>query len=207
MTYTANSPILAPPLAGNSQAIGTLRAHANGGYSYDDVAAIVDRYFSIAIGVGVDPILAIAQMCHETGYMSSWWSQRPRRNPAGIGCDGAKDAHQGDGKPGAFNPASGHWEHGLSFATWADDAIPAQIGRLLAFALPVDTGTEAQRNQITKALAYRPFPVVARGSAPTLRQLGRFHNRSGIGWADPGRDYGAKIAAIANRILGLSVAE
>lgn len=45
------------------------------------------------------------------------------------------------------------------------------------------------------------LPDALRGSAPTLRQLGRAHNPTGQGWASPGTDYGAKIAAIARRIV------
>ena len=90
---------------------------------------------------------------------------------------------------------------GVSFATWQDDAIPAHIGRLLAYALPTGEGDAAQRHLMALALTYRALPDRVRGSAPTLKPLGRVHNPSGLGWASPGTQYGARIAIIANRIL------
>jgi len=62
-------------------------------------------------------------------------------------------------------------------------------------------GDAAQQELIARALAYRPLPDQLRGSAPTLKQLGKAHNPAGGGWASPGTDYGAKVAAIARQIV------
>ncbi len=87
------------------------------------------------------------------------------------------------------------WREGLAFPTWADDAIPAHVGRLLAYAIPDDQANESQRALIHKALSYRPLPTAYRGAAPTLAGLaGR--------WAVPGTEYPARLAAIANTIIG-----
>jgi hypothetical protein len=154
----------------------------HGEYTDEDIAiGIIPAYFTICQDVGVDPVLAIAQMILETGNLTSFWSARPRRNPAGIGVTG---------EPGA----------GVSFPSWANDAIPAHVGRLLAYALPVEQGTPTQQALIAKAVLYRPFPRELRGTASMLRQLGAAHNPTGRGWATPGTDYGARIAEIANRI-------
>jgi hypothetical protein len=120
-------------------------------------------------------------MLHETGNLTSWWSQRPRRNPVGIGVTGA---------PGV----------GLSFPSWQNDAIPAHVGRLLAYALTDARATPQQAGLIATALHWRPLPARTRGSAPTLKPLGRVHNPSGEGWASPGDQYGAKIAEIARAV-------
>jgi hypothetical protein len=125
--------------------------------------------------------LVIAQMIHETGNLTSPWSQRPNRNPAGIGVTGV---------PGA----------GVKFASWTNDAIPAHVGRVLAYALPEGRGTADQLTLIAKALSYRALPTRMRGSAPTLKQLGAAHNPHKEGWAYPGTEYGERIAAIAERI-------
>src|SRR4051812_33849077 len=58
------------------------------GYSADEVGAIVDRYFSEAAAVGLDPLLATAQMILETGYLTSPYAQPGISNFAGIGVTG-----------------------------------------------------------------------------------------------------------------------
>lgn len=181
MTYTAASRIIGTPrvspfVVGRMLASVMLRQETPR-YTRDDVQiSIVPAYFALCRAVEVDPLVALAQMCHETGWLSSAWCARPRRNPAGIGVNG---------QPGA----------GVSFATWADDAIPAHIGRLLAYALPAGLGSTRQQALIIKALGYRPFPHDRRGVAPTLGDLnGR--------WAVPGTDYADKLAQIANQFAG-----
>ena len=82
-----------------------------------------------------------------------------------------------------------------------NDAIPAHVGRLLAYALPAGAESQAQRALIERALRYRALPAAMRGSAPILRQLGKAHNPTGQGWASPGDLYGQRIAEVAGRIL------
>lgn len=170
---TADALLLHAPRATEAQCVAALTRRPTGGYPRSDVAHIVACYY--ATGGGVDPLLAIAQMAHETGFLSSWWAQRPRRNPAGIGVTGVAGA-------------------GLRFASW-ELAVAAHIGRLLAYALPDGAGNAAQKALITRALALRPMPLAFRGVASRLRGLnGR--------WAVPGTDYADKIAAIASAIRG-----
>lgn len=181
---TAESPILAPPRATARQAARYMLAHHHGQYSADDISDIIlDTYWEVCAAVGVDPVVAVAQMIHETGNLTSAASQRPRRNPAGIGVtrDGVE---------------------GLHFPSWKNDSIPAHIGRLLAYALTDEQATTAQRAIIATALGWRTLPAQARGSAQTLKQLGRAFNPSGFGWADPGLRYGERIAEYANAIVG-----
>jgi hypothetical protein len=162
----------------------------------------VRAYFAQCLPLGLDPVLAVAQMLHETGNLTSFWAARPQRNPAGIGVNGEKQAAEPADRAGwAYNTQRRQWERGVSFTSWVNDATPAHLGRLLAYALPVDVETRAQAAAIQRALTYRPLPPMMRGSAPTLKQLGRAHNPTGQGWASPGTDYGARIAAVANRII------
>ena len=182
------------------QALKWFSARADDSYLEPDhrsLKTIISAYQEIGELVGLDWFLALAQMGHETGNLRSFWSLRPRRNPAGIGCDGNPKAFEGDGKPGTFNPERQQWEHGISFETWANDSVPAHIGRLLAYALPIGMENPAQLKIILQALSYRAFPDKARGSAQTFVQLGKVHNKSGFGWASPGDKYGERIAAIA----------
>jgi len=144
--------------------------------------------------------MLLAQMIHETGCLTSWWSQRPRRNPAGIGVTGATREGAPDAPPGpgwTWDDRSSFWREGWSFPTWADHAIPAHLGRLLAYALTDAQASDAQRRLIDYALQYRSLPAGYRGCAPTITGLnGR--------WAVPGTTYGQRIIAVLWSMLGLA---
>lgn len=200
--YTPDSPIVGPARATIEQCLAVLARRLPAGYTAYDQRVIVAGYHSQAAVVGLDATLAVAQMIHETGALTSFWSQRPQRNPAGIGVTG--DWRM----PGAAQPTpaaewrrnpqrSLRWERGLSFASWLEDAIPAHLGRLLAYARTDDQATAAQRALIVQALAVRPLPAELRGSAHTLAQLG-------TRWA-ASSDYGARIADVANAIRQATV--
>ncbi len=193
--FTADSPILAAARGAPGQCVRFLLARPHGEYTEQDIAGvIVPAYFAACAAAGVDPVVAIAQLVHETGCLTSWWSQRPRRNPAGIGVTG----RSGPQRParGAWAERDGVWYEGVSFATWKDDAVPAHIGRLLAYTLRDDQAAPPQRGLIARALGYRPLPASRRAVAATLRGLGGT-------WAVPGTTYGEALARIANGILAM----
>jgi hypothetical protein len=169
---TADSRLLAPSRAPAAQAESYLLARAHGGYSDADVRSLVADYYAAATAVGLDPLLVVAQMAEETAHLTSFWSQRPRRNLAGIGVTG---------KPG----------EGLSFPD-LKTAVDAHTGRLLAYALPVGAGNQDQNQLIKEALSFRPLPDQLRGAAPTLRGL------AGTWAHDP--HYADKLASVANDI-------
>lgn len=177
---TVDSPLLAAPSVTALRCSQAILAAPHGEYSaYDVGQAIIPTYFTICGPVGIDPLLAIAQMVHETGNLTSYWAARPRRNPAGIGVTG---------EPGK----------GISFASW-DDAIRAHVGRLLAYAITDAQASAAQRALINEALRVRPLPANYRGAARTLAGLtGR--------WATDAQ-YAAKLARRANAIRAVSVAK
>ena len=194
MPYSPKSVLLAPtPPDAAARAVRFIMARPHGEYTEVDIAGtIVPSYVAVCAGVGLDAVLLIAQMIHETGNLASWWAARPRRNPAGIGVTGRT---QGAQPPtGIWQQRNGWWVEGIAFASWKDDAIPAHIGRLLAYALPAGQGTPAQQQLIAQALAIRPLPAAFRGAATRLQGLnGR--------WAVPGTTYADKIASIANRLI------
>jgi N-acetylmuramoyl-L-alanine amidase len=171
---TVDSALLAVARAPAPQAVRFLLSRAHGEYTDGDVQTIVGHYYATAPTVGLDPLLVVAQLTEETEHLTSFWSQRPRRNPAGIGVTG---------KPGV----------GLSFPDWKT-AARAHTGRLLAYVLPKDTGNAAQVSLVKEALAFRSLPDNRRGVAPTLKGL------SGKWAADP--QYAVKLASVANQILG-----
>ena len=173
-------------------AVRWLMARPGQPYSAYDIAEIVGAYQRLGDAAGVDWFLALAQMCHETDHLRSWWAQRPRRNPAGIGVTGQRVPGTPDlapnNDPARWAYRDGMWYQGVSFARWDTDAIAAQLGRLLAYALNAPQN-EAQRQMIDWALYVRSLPAALRGAAPTIIGL----NGS---WAVPGTTYGQSIIAL-----------
>jgi len=169
-----SSTLMAAPRGTVAQVTAYLLARPHGTYAQADVQAIAAEYFSVAGPLGLDPLLAASQMIEETAHLSSFWSQPPRHNMAGIGVTG---------EPGA----------GVSFPT-AAEGVRAHIGRLLAYALKKGTETPGQSSLIAEALAFRWLPDDRRGVAPTLAGL------AGPGrWAaDP--QYATKVAWVANQV-------
>jgi hypothetical protein len=169
-----SSTLMAAPRGTVAQVTAYLLARPHGTYAQADVQAIAAEYFSVAGPLRLDPLLAASQMIEETAHLSSFWSQPPRHNMAGIGVTG---------EPGA----------GVSFPT-AAEGVRAHIGRLLAYALKKGTETPGQSSLIAEALAFRPLPDDHRGVATTLAGL------AGPGrWAaDP--QYATKVAWVANQV-------
>jgi hypothetical protein len=169
---TTGSTLLAAPRAPARAAREFLLARAHGGYTDGDVEVIVETYYATATAVGLDPLLVVAQMSEETGHLTSFWSQRPRRNFAGIGVTG---------QPG----------EGSTFPSLTA-AIRAHTGRLLAYALPAGTGNPDQAALVSEALQARPLSSEHRGTAPAIAGL------AGQWAMDP--EYATKVAAVANDI-------
>jgi hypothetical protein len=160
---------------------------------YDLTKWILPSYFEAGEYCGVDPCLAIAQMIHETGNLSSWWAERPRRNPAGIGVTGqsqVEQPHPEELKSWAYNPVMNRWYKGVSFSSW-QMAVIAHVGRLAAYATKPAERNEAQQNIVNVALRFRLLPAHLHGSAPTLVGL------NGT-WAYPGKTYAQAIAKIGS---------
>lgn len=185
--------LLTAPSGSQAQAVRWLTARSHL-YTHYDITQIVAAYARVGEEVGVDWFLALAQCAHETGSLTSWWCDRPRRNPAGLGVTGHSIEGSPDEPPGPhWAWRDGRWFQGISFAAWDPYAIRAHIGRLLAYALPAGTGMPAQQAMIDEALSLRPLPAHLRGSALTISDLnGR--------WAVPGTEYGQRILNLAERM-------
>jgi len=166
------------------------------------IEALVRLYEDACRECSIDPNVAIAQLCHETGYLTSWWFLR-NNNPAGIGVTGETSTTMPQSltrvitaATWAYDDEARVWRKGLTFLTW-EDAVVAHIGRLTAYALRKDERTPIQEEYVSLALRFRDLPVSAHGSAKTLAALGKAKNPSGYGWASPGERYGERIADIA----------
>lgn len=191
-----NSEICHNPRCTPAQALAYLKGR-NGWYTVNELKnIIIPAYFQFGSLSGVDPCIAISQMIHETGFLTSWWSNRPRRNPAGIGVTGQSSVtapSPEDDKNWAYNPQTQQWYKGLSFPTWDKDAVPSHVARLLGYAVPVQAQTDIQRKFIHQYTKDRPLPVAVMGVAPTLAGL------EGT-WAVPGKGYADKLSFHANNI-------
>ena len=174
VTVSPSSTLLARPRGSVDQVATYLLARPHGVYPDPEVKAIADEYFAVAGPLGLDPLIAASQMIEETAHLSSFWSQPPRHNMAGIGVTGEHGA-------------------GVSFPS-AQEGVRAHIGRLLAFALKAGAETPGQLSLIEEALSFRPLSSDHRGVAPTLGGLaGR--------WAAD-LQYADKIARLANQVIG-----
>jgi len=189
----ADPPICGPATCTPAQAIAYLMQSTHPSYTRARVEEIVAGYVEVCGRGGVDLCVAIAQMAHETGSLSSWWSAPPRHNPAGIGVTGRASAVQPT--RGAWERKGSVWWEGLAFQNW-EVATVAHVGRLLAYAVRPEAATPAQAELIEQALAVRPLPASYCGAAPTVGGLGGR-------WAVPGTNYGPKLAAIMERMRGL----
>lgn len=163
---TGGTSLLGPPSGTREKAIAFVRKTlpANSEYQ-NDIETILGYYWVYAPSVGLDPFMAAAQCIFETGGLTSGWSARPKRNPAGLGVQ---------------------QEGGLSFATW-DEAIQAHIGQLLAFALRDDEANDAQKAMMKRNPRFSKIKPEQRGSAKTLAG---FNNN----WTNDA-EYGNKLAA------------
>ncbi len=92
---TEDTSIISAPRATLEQCRRYMLSRAHTHYDEYDIGQIIlPRYFEVCQQVGVDPLVAIAQMIHETGNLCSFWSARPQRNPAGIGVTGLRSPYQ-----------------------------------------------------------------------------------------------------------------
>lgn len=201
--YTELSPLMAAPSASLETVALRFPIHAASAYSDLFIqTTILPAYWELAQAAGLDPLVAIAQLGHETEYLTAFWSQPPQHNPAGIGVTGKWQLAAPKPAAGwAYNTQRVRWEVGITFLDWTV-AIRAHVGRLVAYATQPVSRTPMQQLLVEEALAWRPLPLPIHGSATMLRQLGKAHNPSGQGWASPGTDYGAKLAGVANRLSG-----
>jgi hypothetical protein len=198
---TTQSAIIASPRCTIEQAATYIRNRSPQPIytTYDITVNILPWYWQYCVQTGVDPCIAVAQLIHETANLSSWWSDRPRRNPASIGVTGEKkssapppdESHQW-----AWHVTDKKWHKGISFAGWGVSA-KAHVGRLCAYATAPATRTAAQTTLVDAALAYRSLPANFHGVASTLAGLnGRWSTST---------SYADKVTQIANALVATQV--
>ena len=212
LAYTAESALILPP---NAEPLGTLQqaidwlTRRTTRYTPYDISTIVHSYAEIGRRARVDWFLALAQLAHETGNLTSALSARPTRNPAGIGITGASSPTPRNGY--VWDSDRNLYRAACSFAAWTPEglhdgsvsSVEAHLGRLLAWGQRPGERFGVQVELADKALRVRDLSLRLHGTAPVLRLLGAQHNPTGIGWADPGANYGGAIAKRANEMRGM----
>lgn len=184
--YSELSPLIAPPgLSRDHLAAAMVKRCAQSPYGGDRIAEFARNLYDYAVDAGADPVPVGAQVCHETANLTSPKSQPPQHNTAGIGATN-------DGAAGVFFPS-------------LEASAHAQIGRLIAYAVPPIQRTAAQAEAVAIGMLARPLPLKCHGSAPYLYLLGSEPNTvDGCGWAHPGPDYGRRVADVANALVRLA---
>lgn len=189
--YTAYSPLLSiPPIDGKKIGEHIAAKHKSPYYTPVDIKLIVSYYVKYGEKSGIDWLLALSQSIHETGWFTSWWSARPRRNPAGIGVTGQISAKK-PADPQNWFLYGGLWRRGYSYESW-DISVQHHIARLLCYALKDEEMTDVQR-EMSSILIDKSRLTRIRGCARQLIGL------NGV-WAVPGRTYAQTIALIANSL-------
>lgn len=199
--YTPSSPLLSGAAPdGPALTAAWLRLTAQSPHPAAARAAQADAYVAACAAVGLDPVIVLAQIVHETAALTSWWVEAPRHNPAGINVTGATAPKP---QPGyVFNPSTGRYHRGTTYPSLTA-AVEPHLARLLAYACtPADLAGGPHAAARRRLIATAPsFPRPCLGTAPALAALGQAHNPvASCGWAWPGEHYGAQLALWANRI-------
>jgi hypothetical protein len=154
---------------------------------------VVDAYYDVEgqwQGIRADVLLC--QMCIETGYLTSWWSQPPRRNMAGIGVTGEVSGSNPNSNAWAFKSEDGKWYKGYSFADWQAAAM-AHFGHMSAYCFSDEINNASQHDPRYSA-AKQFFKQKGIQPAKVLTDL------NGV-WAVPGPTYGQHIEEVFNAAL------
>lgn len=161
-------------------------------YTLNDYRTILMNYDIAANAGNINPYIAVAQMVKETDWCRSWWSQRPRRNSAGIGVTGETSKEEKPKDTWAFDNRENIWKKGYSFTSWEVSA-QAHIGHLLAYANKDTALDESQHYLVAVDPRARFIPAATRGTVKLLKDLdGK--------WASPGIGYGKSISVVANAL-------
>lgn len=197
MTYTAASPLDAPPQATQEQALAFLTRR---GLDEATAATIVSAYWIYAPLARLDPVLALAQGVHEASNVetgkpfSSWWALR--HNVAGVGVTGESRPHTGDGAPDWQVKEDGLDYRGYAFPTW-DAGILAHVVHLAAYRYASGSEPATILPYFTTRYDPRLLAVRSAGFRGVAKTLGDLNGR----WAVPGVTYGQDIASVANLIV------
>lgn len=115
-------------------------------YPEYEIAKILSYYDKYCQITNLNPYIIVAQMIKETSWLTSWWSQVPRHNPANIGVTGNSTQNIPDDLNG-WTIDNNIWREGISFNDW-ETAVKAHIGYILAYTLADEHLTPEQKEII-----------------------------------------------------------
>ena len=164
-------------------------------------AGLVNRYYEQQETWGLRADLLLAQCFHETGVMTSWWSQKPRRNLCGLGVTG-QSLPPGQTPPAAeagqwvLDAASGTWYKGLVFATF-EAAVSAHYAHMWAY-----VGAFLNNPDLDARAAVADKYRFSGARAIAVARAWHITTPNGLAgrWAVPGVNYGASIEAMLNAV-------
>jgi hypothetical protein len=147
-----------------------------------EIIDIVYLYQYYARMADLNPYALLAQAMHETGWLTSWWSQPPRRNLAGLGVNGSITCT----RPSAlsrytYDPRISCWRRGYSYQTW-DDAVRSHVAWVLYYVVASPT---PQQQLLLDTI----------GKSHGIDRVQIVHDFNGL-WAVPGTTYGDALEAI-----------
>jgi hypothetical protein len=167
-------------------------------YNSADVRAIVNLYVTYATQAGLDWWLVLCQNMHETGRLSSWWSARPRRNPAGIGVNGRISTVKPAEAGWEYHEIDKVWKKGLTFISWRQ-AVQVHVGHLLCY---VYTDEEMSPEQLRMSAVSPNKPFIPSSYRGSTKQISGLTQRWAYSKVLPPveRQYHNRICAMANTI-------
>lgn len=154
---------------------------------------VVDLYYELESTWGIKADLLLAQNFHETDFLRSWWSQAPRRNPAGVGVTGHSQTTDPNSNAFAFKQEDNKWYQGYSFADWRA-AAQAHFAHMSGYVYADERNNASQLSPRYKALkAY-----MAQQKWPLAQLITDLNGK----WAVPGTTYGQTIVKLLNQMAG-----
>lgn len=154
----------------------------------------VDHYYQLEPVWGIRGDVLCCQMFHETGYMTSWWSLPPRRNPAGIGVTGETSPTNPNNDAWIYDDTNKVWAKGYTFEDWTA-AVLCHFAHMSAYVF------EDERNNASKIdpRYSAAHSMITSKKWPVAQVLTDLNGR----WAVPGTTYGQTIEDIYNAIASL----
>lgn len=189
VALNGDTPLMGYAAVTKEQAVRAFVERERGEYDHRDISEwIVPAVFAYCKRWGVNPLVALGQLAHETDWLSSFWAGRPRRNPAGIGVTGqqSRTPPRREKSKWQYDPATRLWKRGLSFAAWSEPAVPgrtavpAHIARLALYG----AGDELSEERIAELVPWlgRPLPRSYYGCALTVKDLSGTWMMDPHGW-------------------------
>ena len=158
------------------------------------LSEILDHYYELEFSWGIRADTLVCQMFHETGYLASWWSLEPRRNPAGIGVTGEESTTDPKSPYWFFDQPNKKWVKGFVFPDWKA-AAQCHFAHMSAYVYT------DERNNASKIDPRYPMvrQLFISKKWPTCKVMSDLDGR----WAVPGVGYGDSIEKVYNLVAAL----